>query len=57
MGKSVLVTAMCRILAQDGYRTAPFKTQNMSRNAWVTLDGREIDGRRLFKPRPPVSRL
>lgn len=42
VGKSVLTSALCRILRQDGYRVAPFKSQNMSNNAAVCLDGGEI---------------
>jgi len=42
VGKSILTAALCRILAQDGWAVAPFKSQNMSLNSYVTPDGKEI---------------
>jgi adenosylcobyric acid synthase len=42
VGKSVLCAAICRIFFQDGLRTAPFKSQNMSLNSFVTREGLEM---------------
>ncbi len=41
-GKSVLTAALCRILQQDGVAVAPYKSQNMSLNSFVTRDGKEM---------------
>ena len=42
VGKSVTVTAICRILKNSGEKPVPFKGQNMSNNAWVDLNGGEM---------------
>lgn len=42
VGKSIIVTALCRIFMQDGYSVSPFKSQNMSLNSYITLDGKEM---------------
>lgn len=42
VGKSLMAAALCRILVQDGCKVAPFKSQNMSLNSYVTVDGKEI---------------
>ena len=42
VGKSLLVAGICRALSNRGLKVAPFKPQNMSNNAAVTVDGGEI---------------
>lgn len=42
VGKSLLTAALCRIFTRDGYRCAPFKSQNMALNSFITADGLEM---------------
>ncbi|GMQ58231.1 cobyric acid synthase [Vallitalea sediminicola] len=42
VGKSILTAALCRILNDDGISVAPFKSQNMALNSFVTEDGKEM---------------
>lgn len=41
-GKSLITAGLCRIFKQDGYKTAPFKSQNMALNSFITEEGLEM---------------
>lgn len=42
VGKSIITTGLCRIFYKDGYKVAPFKSQNMALNSYITKSGHEM---------------
>ncbi|MDO4396667.1 MAG: cobyric acid synthase, partial [Clostridia bacterium] len=42
VGKSLVTAGLCRVFKQDGYKVAPFKSQNMALNSFITADGLEM---------------
>lgn len=49
VGKSIIAAGLCRIFYQDGYRTAPFKPQNMALNSYITDEGLEMGRAQVFQ--------
>ncbi len=52
-GKSLVAAGLCRVFRQDGYRVAPFKSQNMALNSYITKEGLEMGAHRSCRQKPP----
>ena len=56
-GKSLICAALCRIFTQDGFKTAPFKSQNMALNSFITEDGAEMGRAQVMQSETCLQRL
>lgn len=54
-GKSLICAALCRLFTKDGYSCAPFKSQNMALNSYVTPDGLEIGRAQALQARAAMK--
>ena len=57
VGKSLITAGLCRIFQQDGYRVAPFKSQNMALNSFITADGMEMGRAQVMQKRLASHRM
>jgi adenosylcobyric acid synthase len=56
-GKSIFTAGLCRIFKQDGYRVAPFKSQNMALNSYITKEGLEMEHRLCRQKQQELNRV
>ncbi len=61
VGKSVIAAGLCRIFTEDGYRVAPFKSQNMALNSYITDEGLEMGRAQVMQAEcaktPPLAAM
>ena len=55
-GKTFVTAGLCRVFKQDGYKVAPFKSQNMALNSYITKEGLEIAARRPCRQQREIMR-
>lgn len=56
VGKSVIAAGLCRVFVRDGYRVAPFKSQNMALNSYITDEGLEMGRAQVMQAECAMTR-